>query len=264
LLRASISPAVHPRPSHLQRRWLVLAGMATMLAGAALGTTLGMTVAQAGHSADLAAQGRSLSKLETRVQALEVQVGSQPDWTAIARKAELSIFTVATKSEEGSAWIVHSGRGGADLITNFHVVASAWNTADVAITVKQGDRSIDGTITRVDKADDLAVIHVADQFPELEMAAQRPQLGETVMAIGSPLGLGGSVSIGVISGFRSLEGSDYIQFSAPISPGNSGGPVLDRNGRVVGVASAKFVGDGVEALSLALPVQTVCITVVSC
>jgi putative serine protease PepD len=84
------------------------------------------------------------------------------------------------------------------------------------------------------------------------------------MVVGSPLGLGGSVSVGVVSGFRSLEGSDYVQFSAPISPGNSGGPVVDARGRVVAVASAKFEGPGVEALSLAIPIQMVCAMAVEC
>jgi len=84
------------------------------------------------------------------------------------------------------------------------------------------------------------------------------------MAVGSPLGLDGTISIGVVSGYRSLEGSDYAQFSAPISPGNSGGPVVDSRGRVIAVASAKLVGTGVEALSLAIPVQTVCLSLVAC
>ena len=84
------------------------------------------------------------------------------------------------------------------------------------------------------------------------------------MAVGSPLGLDGTVTLGVVSGFRSLDGSDYIQFSAPISPGNSGGPVVDAGGRVVAIASAKFVGDGVEGLSLAIPIQTACLSLVTC
>jgi putative serine protease PepD len=84
------------------------------------------------------------------------------------------------------------------------------------------------------------------------------------MAVGSPLGLAGSLSIGVVSGYRSIDGSDYVQFSAPISPGNSGGPVVDGQGRVVALAAAKFEGAGVEALSLAIPVQTVCTMLVSC
>ena len=84
------------------------------------------------------------------------------------------------------------------------------------------------------------------------------------MAVGSPLGLSGTISIGVVSGFRSIEGSDYIQFSAPISPGNSGGPVVDSHGRVVAVASAKLVGSGVEAISLAIPVHVACLKLVAC
>jgi S1-C subfamily serine protease len=115
----------------------------------------------------------------------------------------------------------------------------------------------------MDPGDDLAIVHIAERSPALHTAIRRPQLGDTVMAVGSPLGLGGSVSLGVISGFRSVEGGDYIQFSAPISPGNSGGPVLDRHGSVVAVTAAKFMGTGVEALSLAIPVATAC-TMVGC
>jgi S1-C subfamily serine protease len=115
----------------------------------------------------------------------------------------------------------------------------------------------------VEPNEDLAIVHIAERFPALQVAVARPQLGEMVMAVGSPLGLGGSVSLGVVSGFRSLEGADYIQFSAAISPGNSGGPVLDGRGLVVAVSAAKFRGTGVEALSLAIPVQSVC-TMVRC
>ena len=73
-----------------------------------------------------------------------------------------------------------------------------------------------------------------------------------------------TISVGVVSGYRSLEGSDYMQFSAPISPGNSGGPVVDEQGRVLAVASAKLVGNGVEALSLGIPVQVACGALVTC
>jgi putative serine protease PepD len=143
-------------------------------------------------------------------------------------------------------------------VTNLHVVAGAWDAGIATVDVRIGDRTVKGTITRVDANDDLALIHIATRLPALQKAALRPQLAESVMAIGSPLGLDGTVSVGVVSGFRSVDGSDYIQFSAPISPGNSGGPVVDANGEVVAVATAKFVAPGAEALSLAIPVQTVC------
>jgi putative serine protease PepD len=134
----------------------------------------------------------------------------------------------------------------------------------VLVDVRQGDRTMKGTIAAVDRNDDLAIIHVAEVLPVLETVRNRPVLAQAVMVVGSPLGLGGSVSVGVVSGFHSLDGSDWVQFSAPISPGNSGGPVVDAHGRVVAIASAKFVGDGVEALSLGIPVQVACANAVKC
>ena len=149
------------------------------------------------------------------------------------------------------------------MVTNFHVVAEAFNAGEVAVHLRQGDLTIEGTIAQVQPSEDLAIVHIAERFPALQAAIGRPQVGDTVMSVGSPLGLGGSVSLGVISGYRSVEGADYVQFSAAISPGNSGGPVLDRHGSVVAVAAAKFTGTGVEALSLGIPVETVC-TLVGC
>ena len=248
----------------MNRRLAALAAASTLALGLAA-ASLGLTLrAMGANTSALAAEAGSTSALQVRLHVLEGEVASQPDWTAIARSAQPSVLTISTATGLGSGWVAHSGPAGSDLVTNFHVVADAWKAAEVKVQVQQGDRTANGTITRVDPANDLAVVHVADRLPALQTAAARPQLGETVMAIGSPLGLGGSVSIGVVSRLGSLEGSDYVQFSAPISPGNSGGPVLDRHGRVVAVAAAKFAGQGIEGLALGIPVQTVCISVVVC
>jgi putative serine protease PepD len=212
----------------------------------------------------MSTQQRALDGLRDQVQALQTKVDAQPDWTAIASKDEPSVFTIETDYGLGSGWVARTGQAGSELVTNFHVIAEAWNAGVVTVDVRQGDRSLKGTIARVDPNDDLAVIHVAQTLPVLRAAPARPVLAQAVMVIGSPIGLGGTVSAGVISGFRSLEGSDYIQFSAPISPGNSGGPVIDARGRVVAVASAKFEGSGIEALSLGIPIQTACRVVVTC
>ena len=64
--------------------------------------------------------------------------------------------------------------------------------------------------------------------------------------------------------FRTEDGVDYLQFSAPISPGNSGGPVVDTKGRVVGVSVAKAVSEGAEGLSFAIPVNQVCVHLEVC
>jgi putative serine protease PepD len=241
---------------------IVLLGLAGVLLLAAPLISLGLTIRE--RTADASDDHQSISQLQARVKSLEGQIQAHTNWGAIAREVQSSIFTVATKSGLGSGWVARSGIGGSELVTNFHVVAEAWNAGEVRVQVRQGDRTLEGTITRVQPGDDLATVHIADRFPPLPTAGQRPQLGDAVLAVGSPLGLGGSVSLGVVSGFRSLEGADYIQFSAPVSPGNSGGPVLDGQGRVIAITSAKFEGRGVEALSLAIPVQTACATVVTC
>ena len=249
-----------PRPGRI-----VLLGLAGLLLLSAPLMGIGLTIRERSVDArGLEADRQTIAELQARVKSLEARVGAQTDWSAIAGKVQSSIFTISTKRGLGSGWVARAGAGGSDVVTNFHVVAEAWNAGEVSVQVRQGDRTMEGTIIRVEPGDDLAIVHIADRFPALPTAATRPQLGDPVLAVGSPLGLGGSVSIGVVSGFRSLEGADYMQFSAPISPGNSGGPVLDRHGRVVAVTAAKFEGQGVEALSLAIPVQTVCATVVTC
>ncbi len=108
------------------------------------------------------------------------------------------------------------------------------------------------------------MVHVAATLEPLAVAANRPKVGTTVMAVGAPLGLSGSVSVGVVAAFRSLYGTDFMQFTAPISPGNSGGPVVDGAGRVVGMATAKLVMEGAESLGFAIPVQVPCAQLVRC
>ncbi|HEY1455083.1 MAG TPA: trypsin-like peptidase domain-containing protein [Candidatus Dormibacteraeota bacterium] len=212
----------------------------------------------------LQAEQRTIAQLSSHVSALEARPQAPADWAVVAARVERSVVTVETSTGLGSGWVARSEASGSDLVTNFHVVAEAWNAGVTTVDVKQGDRTFAGTIARVDRQDDLALVHVNERLPALATQQIRPPLGSTVMAVGSPLGLGGTVTVGVVSGFRSLEGSDYLQFSAPISPGNSGGPVVDAHGRVIAVASAKLVGDGVEALSLGIPVQVACAGVVAC
>jgi putative serine protease PepD len=211
-------------PRRLGFRKFVLISVAGLVLVGGPMTSIGLTLREQSIDAGTSSADRhSISELQARVKALQAQTGAQTDWSAIATAVQPSIFTVATNHGLGSGWVARSGPGGSDLVTNFHVVAEAWNAGQVTVHLRQGDRTIEGTITQVERSEDLAIVHIAQRFPALPTAPGRPQLGETVMAVGSPLGLGGSVSLGVVSGFRSLEGSDYIQFSAPISPGQQRG-----------------------------------------
>ena len=255
-------PGDRARPAPTRRRslpsWVVaLALVAFLTVG---GLVAGLAVAL--HT--IRSEAGSIDGLRAQVHTLQAGIDAEPDWSATARHVEPSVFTIETASGLGSAWVANSDVSGSELVTNFHVVEDAWSKGVVTVDVRQGDRITTGTIVRVDRDDDLAIIRVAEALPVLETARNRPALAQAVMVVGSPLGLGGSVSVGVISGFRSVEGSDYVQFSAPISPGNSGGPVVDSRGRVVAVASAKFEGPGIEALSLAIPIQIACTMAVKC
>ena len=220
--------------------------------------------AEASLREQASAQQRLIADLQDRLTAVESRQAHDVDWRATAATVQLSVVTVEAGDALGSAWVAHADAGGSDLVTNYHIVAEAWKSGRASVDVRRGDSTLHGTVVRVDVDDDLAVLHVTQRLPALGTARQRPAVGTTVMAVGSPLGLGGTISVGVVSGYRSLEGSDYLQFSAPISPGNSGGPVVDGQGRVVAVASAKLVGQGVEALSLGIPVQVVCASLVRC
>ncbi len=205
-----------------------------------------------------AAQDKTIARMQSEINVLTRRESEQTDWSQLAARIEPSVFTITTEAGLGSGWVVRSDASGSDIVTNFHVVAEAVAMGMQAVDVVQADRTLKGTVVRTDRTDDLAVVHVQERLVPLRPASARPRLGTTVMAVGSPLGLGGSISIGLVSGFRSIEGSDYVQFSAPISPGNSGGPLVDSQGHVIGVASGKYVGDGIEALGFAIPVAVAC------
>lgn len=198
-----------------------------------------------------------------RLGALESAAASHPDTAVVVARVKESVFTVIAGDGSGSAWVVGSAGGTSRLITNYHVVRGVWKDGDRRVQLIDGDQTWDGTITDVSEGSDLAVIEVQASFPVLEQAPTVPAVGDPVLAFGSPLGLDDTVSTGIVSALRTDDLDDYIQFSAPVSPGSSGGPLVDQNGRVVGVTVMKAQGDGVEGLGFAIPVDLVC-DVVAC
>ena len=79
------------------------------------------------------------------------------------------------------------------------------------------------------------------------------RIGETVYVAGNPIGLEGTVSDGIISGRRDRYTKERLQMTAPISPGSSGGPVLNSRGKVIGVSVSGYHGGGVQNLNFAIP-----------
>jgi serine protease Do len=150
------------------------------------------------------------------------------------------------------------------IMTNAHVVDGARH---ISVQLNGGSErtvSLDATVVGLDRTQDLALLRVdAEGLPPLEFTdSDTLRQGQLVLAFGSPLGLDNSVSMGVISSVaRQITSDDpriYVQTDAPINPGNSGGPLVDVNGRIVGLNT--FIlsqSGGSEGLGFAVPSNVV-------
>ena len=148
------------------------------------------------------------------------------------------------------------------IVTNAHVVALAEQERTVSVTLNSGSK-YQAHIIDADDDKDLALLKIDDktQFPYFDLSYVSPnQLGETVVAMGSPAGYQSSVSHGILSAKgRTLTAENHhvynnlLQTDAAINPGNSGGPLVDLNGGLVGINSAKLAGEGIENIGFAIP-----------
>jgi len=163
-----------------------------------------------------------------------------------------AVVTIQTDKGHGSGFIVSKD---GYLITNEHVVG---NESIVRVKFEQGF-TLDAQVVKVNKDFDLALVKVqATDLPALTIGDDSAlMLGEEIFAIGTPLDatLGQSVSRGVLSGRRELDGRNYLQTDVSINPGNSGGPFIDEDGKVVGVATMKISGKGLEGLGFGVPIS---------
>lgn len=147
------------------------------------------------------------------------------------------------------------------IITNAHVVEGA---DTVRVTLKDG-RSFDGTVLGADPVTDVAVVKIdATDLPTVALSdSDQIQPGEWAIAIGNPLGLDSTVTVGIISATGRSSGDvgipdkrvDFIQTDAAINPGNSGGPLLNERGEVIGMNTA--IIQRAQGLGFAIPINTV-------
>ena len=148
------------------------------------------------------------------------------------------------------------------VLTNAHVVALAEKEKEVNVTLSSGSK-FRAQIVSADENADLALLKIEDQstqYPYFDLSYTSPNLlGETVVALGSPAGYQNSVSHGILSALhRSFTVEEHvynnlIQTDAAINPGNSGGPLVDLNGGLVGINSAKLSGTAIENIGFAIP-----------
>lgn len=162
-----------------------------------------------------------------------------------------------TRSGVGSGFIVsEDGR----ILTNAHVVDGA---DTVQVTLKDG-RTFEGRVLGADPVTDVAVIDLdANDLPTVAVNEDDLLPGETAIAIGNPLGLDSTVTVGIISATGRSSGQvgipdkrvDFIQTDAAINPGNSGGPLLNARGEVIGMNTA--IISGAQGLGFAIPMADV-------
>jgi S1-C subfamily serine protease len=168
--------------------------------------------------------------------------------------AAKSVVTVMTSDGHGSGCII-SGDG--YIVTNAHVVGEE---ETVKVLLADGVE-VKGKVVRVNPDMDLALIKVdtdglnAFQLP----SANAAEIGADVFAIGTPADkeLGQSISKGIISGRRKIDGHALLQTDVSINGGNSGGALVGRSGQLLGIVNAKLVGRGIEGIGFAIPAEQV-------
>jgi serine protease Do len=145
-------------------------------------------------------------------------------------------------------------------VTNNHVVDGATKVDVVTDTGKTYRAKVVGTDPKTDLA--LLKVEGRSDFPFVKLAKAMPKIGDWVMAVGNPYGLGGTVTAGIVSAENRDIGSgpydDYIQIDAAVNRGNSGGPTFNMNGEVIGVNTAIYSPSGGSiGIAFAIPTTTV-------
>ncbi len=191
------------------------------------------------------------------------------------RYSNNSPFTQQETTSVGSGVIINQTSTEIDILTNYHVISDA---TTLTVTLAD-DTNVEATVKGTDEDDDLAVISIkvsdlsTDTLNNIAVASMgssdSTQVGEQVVAIGNALGYGQSVTTGIVSATnRSISTSSsssssssstktYIQTDAAINPGNSGGALLNMNGELIGINSAKLSDTDVEGMGYAIPISRV-------
>jgi putative serine protease PepD len=252
-------PLARPRPSRWQQRdWrlpAVAAGSALVFGGAGVGIGAAVAGGSGGNGADTVSSG-------FKVATTSATAPAPKSYAAIASRVLPSVVSInvtgQAQQDTGSGIILRSD---GYILTNNHVVSAATSGGSVSVVFNDG-RSATARIVGTDQEDDLAVLKVARTgLPAATLGSSSGvHVGDPVLAVGSPLGLSGTVTAGIVSALdrpvdttadqQSINPFDpqsapttttvinAIQTDAAINPGNSGGPLVNASGAVIGINSA--------------------------
>ncbi|MDG4821471.1 trypsin-like peptidase domain-containing protein [Asanoa sp. WMMD1127] len=249
----SPSPSPSGGPRRGGRRVAIAAGALVLVLGG--GVAGGVIGAQTDRPAAVASTAAATDATTVSTQSATL--------ASVAARTSPSVVTIMVQvpggTVEGSGVIVDDqGR----ILTNNHVVAQATGGATVQLS---DGRTLPAQILRTDPGHDLALIQVSDASgltPATLGDSDNVQVGDTVLAFGSPLGLSGTVTSGIVSALdrdaQDLNLFGLIQTDAPINSGNSGGPLVDAAGQVIAINVANAStsqGGGSIGIGFAIPID---------
>ncbi len=192
----------------------------------------------------------SSAQIDLEEQLGEVKAKTSSDFSGIIEQSLRGVVTIRTDVSQGTGFIITTN---GYIVTNAHVLEGA----NLASVHTYDDRSLPASLIGYDSTMDLALLKVEGSFSKLKIGdSDDVKIGEKVIAIGNPLGLSFTATEGIISatnraGINSLP--YYFQTDVSLNPGNSGGPLIDTSGEVIGINNFKI--SGAENIGFALEIN---------
>ncbi len=182
---------------------------------------------------------------------LPVCLHADEDLTLAVSRVNPAVVTITTGSALGSGFIINPQ---GYVLTNRHVV----NGASVVQVELDSGQSYAAQVVGVSREDDIAIVQLpVHNLPVAALGdSSRVQQGQSIVAIGSPLGLKHTATRGIISNTNvDIDGHAFLQTDAPLNPGNSGGPLIDTHGRIIGINT--MISKGGQGIGFAIPINAV-------
>lgn len=262
--------APEPRKRSRTWAWITSAAVVGLLVGGGSVASLALLDSDGSGPSDRTASLADVGRSDTDEVPVSGSSVENPDWQAVAAAVQDSVVAIEVQTQAGGgqgSGVIIDDEG--HVLTNNHVVAGA--QGNVRVTLTDG-RILEGEVVGTDASTDLAVVRLVEAPQELQAAAlgdsEDVTVGDPVMAVGNPLGLVNTVTTGIVSAVdrpvstQEVGGesavTNAIQVDAAVNPGNSGGPLFDATGRVIGITSSIATlsqQSGSIGLGFAIPVN---------